>query len=978
VRPLVQCVWRFLVVVLLCAMSGAAQTTSTDEALQRAKALYSQEGAKAALPEFEAVLDSDRQSGNKRGEAIVTGLIANCYKKLGDYPRALAMLNSALQMKRELHDRLEEGKTLGHLGLVYWEQGKYDQAIAFFNQSLSIAQELNDAQLEGASLNNLSLVYEEQGDYRRSFEQYQRALALHRSVNYEPGVSDALGNIGGHYLLLGRYTEAEGYYRQALEISERLGLKPSESQDLGNIASCLLGQGKVSEALSTYDQAIKLALDAGQAKEQADWYRGKASALLRVGKFDEALRNYRFATETYTKAGMKRELVENLGDIGNAYLELGDHQGAEKSFLKAASISKAIGHERGVVANQMALAEVSRISGEYARAKKNATFALVGALNLDDTAETIRGLLLIARISRNLNQLSSALKSADEAGQLAKRDGLLLLEAEALDESGELKLRLRRPQDALEDMQTAWEVAKQSGDTSLFWRVEYHRGQAFERLHQYHDALQAYQASVDSIESVRSQISEQGFRTGYLQDKQRVYIALVHLLLRLGKANDAFAFSEQLREYSYQTLRNRSFTIESSPAVMEAKSRMAHLQELVLNESSRQRRGQALQLFSAELSGAQRDFELAIDKSPQPANLGTQASLAKIRDALPPDAALIEYVVADDVLAIFVLRRSGLQTITQPITERNLHSKVELFRALLAEKDNERWRKPAASLYSALISPPEKKGFLRGIRSLVIVPHGILNYLPFAALPNNGEKDSHFLIETYDVVEEPAATFLVSSPSSHTGALRRVGSFAPASAGLRYAMPEAREVAGIFGTRGEAIVGRNATKARFEAGAPNYDVVHVATHGFFNKANPMLSGLQFEPESSDDGRLEVHDILTMRLSARLVTLSACDTALGGGSYGEIPAGDEFVGLSRAFLEIGSDAVIASLWKVDDRSTTPMMRSIYRQIESNGASEALALAQRAMIRNPRYSDPYYWAAFVYFGRNFSTALSAENH
>src|SRR5580765_5234972 len=113
-----------------------------EAALAHAKNVYAQQGPKAALPEYESLL--------------------------AGYPKAHELLETALQIKRELHDQREEGKTLSHLGLLYWDQGKYPEAVASFNESLSIARELHDAQLEGASLNNLGMVYDEQGDYRGS------------------------------------------------------------------------------------------------------------------------------------------------------------------------------------------------------------------------------------------------------------------------------------------------------------------------------------------------------------------------------------------------------------------------------------------------------------------------------------------------------------------------------------------------------------------------------------------------------------------------------------------------------------------------------------------------------------------------------------------------------------------------------------------------------------------------------------------
>jgi CHAT domain-containing protein len=118
---------------------------------------------------------------------------------------------------------------------------------------------------------------------------------------------------------------------------------------------------------------------------------------------------------------------------------------------------------------------------------------------------------------------------------------------------------------------------------------------------------------------------------------------------------------------------------------------------------------------------------------------------------------------------------------------------------------------------------------------------------------------------------------------------------------LRFASGEARVVAAAFGSHGTAIVGPDATETWFKRAAGDYDVIHLATHGFFNKANPLFSGVELQPDGKNDGRLEVYEILGLHLRAQLVTLSACETALGGGYFTEIPAGDEFVGLTRAFL-----------------------------------------------------------------------------
>ena len=150
--------------------------------------------------------------------------------------------------------------------------------------------------------------------------------------------------------------------------------------------------------------------------------------------------------------------------------------------------------------------------------------------------------------------------------------------------------------------------------------------------------------------------------------------------------------------------------------------------------------------------------------------------------------------------------------------------------------------------------------------------------------------------------------------------------------------------------------------------SPAWSVVRQ-TLTYLNRAAPLLSALELEPDAENDGRLEVHEILQLKLKAQLVTLSACETALGSGYFTDVPAGDEFVGLTRAFLSAGARSVVASLWQVDDRSTMKLMERFYRERASGDgdSASALAKAQREMSKTGgQYSHPYYWAPFVAVG------------
>jgi len=287
-------------------------------------------------------------------------------------------------------------------------------------------------------------------------------------------------------------------------------------------------------------------------------------------------------------------------------------------------------------------------------------------------------------------------------------------------------------------------------------------------------------------------------------------------------------------------------------------------------------------------------------------------------------------------------------------------SRTELLRDLIAGRRAE-WSEPASGLRKLLLDPIENAGDLAGIRQLLIVPDSVLNYVPFAALPLGNQR---FLGDEFTIAYLPAAAALARDSKTNG---RRLLAMAPAGAHLPNAPAEVRGIGQIFGPGSRVIVGKEATKTLFRQIAGNYDYLHLATHGSLNRNAPSLSALELEPDSQNDGRLEVHEIAGMKLHARLITLSACETGLGQGYFTETPGGDEFVGLTRAFLSAGSQNVLASLWAVNDESTRWLMVRFYRHLLTVGGAEALAKAQRELRRsNIRYSHPYYWAAFVMSG------------
>ncbi|HKU26744.1 MAG TPA: CHAT domain-containing protein, partial [Candidatus Sulfotelmatobacter sp.] len=764
---------------------------------------------------------------------------------------------------------------------------------------------------------------------------------------------------------------AIAYYQQALALDEELERKPAQSQDLGNLAICQAAVGQLDESIETFDRALALANSTGLKKEEADWRKGKASTLLRLGKLDQALQEYRTALASYEAAGLKRELVEALYDDGYVHLTLGDRHSAEQAFQRAIQVSKQISFSRGVLINRLALADIAWRSGDLAKAMASANEVLERARRAEDKVNTVSGLLILSMSLRDEGNPRKALARASEAISVAQQSSAKLLEAQARDTEAEILLKLGRHEDALRSLSSAAELVGKTGDTALPWHIDFLQGQALEAAKRDDEAVAAYRRSIASIESVRASISEDRFRTGFLQDKEKVYIALVRLLLRMGKAGEAFQFSERLRARGYLDLLKRSAFSSSDPHIAELQARIRRLQRAIEEENSKvpsAERSSAASTFSSDLTEAEREYSELVGVH---ADVGLLSAGVpepdEVERELPANKALIEYVVGSRQIAIFVLRHDGLHAKLESLSSADLESKITLLRELIRRPDSSDWESPARSLRRLLIEPVEKDGWLRGANELTIVPHGFLHYLPFATLVRTGSTGNRFLVEDYVVSYLPTAGALGISSSHPLG--QRLIALAPSVAKLQFTSGEVRAVAAAFGPHATAIVGPKATETWFKHMAGDYDVIHFATHGFFNKTNPLFSGVQLEPDAQNDGRLEVHEILGLHLRAQLVTLSACETALGSGYFTEIPAGDEFVGLTRAFLSAGASTVVATLWEVNDSSTAWLMRNFYRNVSQGSPSLSLAIAQRSMLHGEsEHRHPYYWSAFILVGNS----------
>jgi len=340
--------------------------------------------------------------------------------------------------------------------------------------------------------------------------------------------------------------------------------------------------------------------------------------------------------------------------------------------------------------------------------------------------------------------------------------------------------------------------------------------------------------------------------------------------------------------------------------------------------------------------------------------------------ALDPGTVLLSYVVGPESTRLFVLAggQAAPRVYTIPAGADALQRRVADFRRLIRADDPapvRALRRQGRALFDLLMAPAEAE--IGAAARVLISPDGPLHALPFGALSRKKgyvvEWRPFHLVNSVTLYaelrrgrrppeQEPARLMFFGDPRPGPGYARR---FAPLPGSRR----EARAIAREFPRSVESYLGAAATEglARRTGGALR--AVHFATHATIDERLPLDSGLVLSPgPGKENGLLQAWEIFDgVRFDADLVTLSGCETAVGG---------EGLMGLTRAFLYAGARSVLASLWGVSDFSTPELMDRFYRHLAAGAAKdEALRAAQVEMIHaGGRRAQPDNWAAFELFG------------
>jgi CHAT domain-containing protein/tetratricopeptide (TPR) repeat protein len=956
-----------------------------------AEALHSLNELRQADKYYEAALALSKKSPGRRSRAEILNGLGSARLALGDSKNAFEYFREALGAARGARLRWEEARAVGNLGEAYYAAGDMHQALGYSSEALSSWRALNDREGQASALLNVGYAHSNLSNVRDATDAFEQSLRLWRVAKNPWGEAQTLTALGHLKSKVGEKQEALDMYLKARPLFQTMG-------DTVGEAVILNGMGYVYDELGRKETALEYHEEAHGLFQAAGYRDGEVGALLRMGEIHYSLANSKISLELFEQAltlcraaGIKLYEPYILGNIGMVHESLGDRAQALRYYRRALALNRGSQDRRWQAHTQDNIAHVYEGLGDRGKALDHYHLAL------------------------SLN---------------------------------------RAAEDRFGESETLYNLA----------RLKYDAGSLDEARTHIEEALRV-------AESLRADVASQTLRASYFASARQYYELWVDVLMQLHKARPgagldtvAFEASEKARARSMlETLKEvraqgsggtDSSLIERQRSLQQELNAKAerHMQLLA------DRQGAEAETLAKEIDRLTVEYDEVSSQiktsNPYYASL-TQPqplSLSEIRQqALDDDSLLLEYFLGEKRSYLWAVTKTEISSYELPPRaeiENNAHCLYELLttrltavgedaeqrRLRVEEADRQYW--PQARRLTQLILDPAAEHMT--VKRLLIIPDGVLQYIPFQALTvpaacrrcggqedgaSGNDEEPRPLVTAFEVINQSSASTLaalrdetsrrVRAPKElavladpvfeeddprikDTDELRAAAPAAP-SAELSRALDDVglrgngAGIPRLFGsqTEAEAIINTVPDGAVFKAvgfdasrstvmntGLGQYRIVHFATHGILDNKHPELSGIVLSLFDRDGKRQDGFLRLHDIYNLNLPVDLVVLSACNTG-LGQDIKGEGLVGLTRGFIYAGSMSVVASLWKVDDRATSELMGHFYREMLSVGKSPAAALreAQLAVWKQKRWRSPYYWAAFTLQGE-YGTKIAAN--
>lgn len=679
-------------------------------------------------------------------------------------------------------------------------------------------------------------------------------------------------------------------------------------------AFCVYRQGDLETALARFNE---IRSDAGQypiLRGHSDWMVGQIRN--HQGRFGPSLTHYDRALAAFVQTRQLQNAASVHFLIAEDLTFLGDFKQAEAHLYQALRSTHQIFKRRWAVTILEKAAETARLTGHPLVSLQLLNEAVDTAIQDGKPAVLSEAILSRALAHYELASPDKALKDLDAAtgwiNKVSDHYTQRVIEAQLLAAQGKI-LRKSQPDRVIGDLSKAIEDRSQSGVEVATAALYLERGRAYLEIGQYDQAEDDFLAGIQAYEKSRPTAPEEQLRISYFDQAREVF-------------DDMIAFQADVRHEP--------------------------MRALLFSENARAR-----ELFDAVARGTPYTFETP--------------DLDALRKNLPPDVAVLYYATLKDEVLSWSITGDHIGFFRQALKTTDLQNQVDaLLQAAGSDAQGRDFQEPASSLYDILIRPLREE--LSNSSTLIVIPDKFLHKVPFAALFNR--RSRRYLVEDHAIAASPSLAILRRSSGPLLGGKLKsralvIGNPAfdrtrfPDLPSLPGAEAEAEKISKIFPHAG-TLVGKMATEKAFLDAAGLYEIVHFGGHSISNEEFPFASQLLLAPDSAadDDGSLSAHEICRHRFpKTRLVVLAACSTARA-----RISSGEGALSIARPFLADGVPAVLASLWEIDDSSSTELLYIFYTHLAGGFPPvEALHQAQMILLQRASGAEGNHsntWAAF----------------
>lgn len=983
--------------ILSAGMSGHAQRTSLADQIAEHEQKLSEARARQPVADF-------------RTEAMELNSLASLYRQQGKNQKALDDLNGALAIERRFHGRAGEAQSLNLMGRIYTDLGQEDKALELFNQILTVWREIGSRQGEASTLTNMGRAYSDLADEDKALELFNQGLIIWREVGGRGGEASALDGIGKVYLDTSRGTEALKYLTQALAIWREVGERGGEALTLNNMGRVYTDLGQMKEMLTSYNQALAIWREIGNRQGEASTLTNLGRASADLGQKQTALDDLQLALPLWREVGNRNGEALTLNDVGRVAAELHENAKAEDSYDQALAIWREVGNRRGEAST----------------------------------------LMNIGRLSYDEGKLDAALQTHYESLPLWREVKSGRGEALALSSISKICGAQGQTQKALAAAMAGLYRARDARDPDLEGGIETLMMMGFRNHNQPQSAIYFGYEAVNSYQQIRANIAglEKDMQAAFAESKAETYRILAELLIQQNRLGEAEQILDLLKEQELKGVvrtttldsvaRQEGVKLTQAQQTVEAElgdpeKQAFALEDLILQNALLKAKTSRtadeehqMQSLDASIEKQSAEFAQFLDRfgrtivsdlrtvsgSASDGTAQVSSYLQSTLSKLGPNAMGIRVLFGQKHVYLILVKADSREKVELPVSPAELRAKALAVRDLLASRSGDP-RPQLGELYNMLVVPMivelDPLAVAEGSKAPVLLwsLDDSLRYLPMGSLYDG----QHYLIERFrNVLFTPESYgHMTDAPMANGQKLRVLAMGLSKSYGglpaLPGVMPELEAVVhdpavpeshGVM--EGRLLPNDQFTLAALttELGAGgDFSVVHIASHFVEQAGNGQEPFLLLGGETAGDTSGFEWNLSALENSqvafrgTQLLTLSACSTAKDYTSRD----GVEMDSLGMVAQQKEAQAVLATLWDVNDASTSRIMSDFYARWIGNpdaGKAEALRQAQLAFLhqsgtagnktargiqvetesvttgQETKYELPYYWAPFVLIG------------